>query len=245
MRLGAFLRRLGQLGPLALAAAILPPLGTLLLIATLEPVGAWLRAHGGLGVLVFVVAFAVCGGFALLPTYTPSLVGGWAFGLASGLAATLAGFALAATIGFALSRRLSGERLMDVLRDHPRGLAVHDAFVRSGAWKALVVVALLRLPPNSPFAVTNLLLAASRVRYVPFLAGTIAGLAPRAAAAVAVGAGLARVDLDRPTQAGAVFGGIAVTIGVAVALGWMANRALARVVPTSPSPQPAGGRPPA
>jgi uncharacterized membrane protein YdjX (TVP38/TMEM64 family) len=244
MRLGASVRRLGQLGPLAVAATILPPLGSLLIIATLEPLSAWLRAHGALGVVVFVVAFALCGGFALLPTYTPSIVGGWAFGLAGGLSATLAGFLLAATIGFALARRLSGERLMDVLREHPRGLAVHDAFVRSGFWKAVLVVALLRLPPNSPFAMANLLLAASRVGYAPFLAGTLAGLAPRAGAAVAVGAGLARVDLDRPTEAVAVAGGLAVTIGVVAALGWMAKRALARVAPTSPSPRPTGDPPP-
>jgi uncharacterized membrane protein YdjX (TVP38/TMEM64 family) len=245
MRLGAAVRRLGQLGPLALAAAILPPLGSLLLILTLEPLSAWLRAQGAIGLVVFVVAFALCGGFALLPTYTPSVVGGWAFGLAAGLAATLAGFTLAATVGFALARRLSGERLMDVLSDHPRGLAVHDAFVRSGYWKAVLVVTLLRLPPNSPFAITNLLLAASRVGYGPFLVGTLAGLTPRAGAAVAVGAGLARLDLDRPTETMAVLGGLGVTIGVVVALGWMANRALARVAPTSPSPRPAGDRPPA
>jgi uncharacterized membrane protein YdjX (TVP38/TMEM64 family) len=241
MRLGALSRRLGQLGPLALAAALLPPLGSLLLIATLEPTSAWLRGHRAFGVAAFVIGFAVCGGFALLPTYTPSLLGGWAFGVTVGLAATLAGFLLAAGIGFALARRLSGERLMDVLREHPRGLAVHDAFVRSGFWKALLVVTLLRLPPNSPFAIGNLLMAASRVGPAPFLAGTLLGIAPRAGAAVAVGAGLARVDLDRPTETLAVLTGLAVTIGVAAALGWMANRALARVAPASRDVPPAAG----
>lgn len=240
MRLGAFVRHLGQLGPLALAAALLPPLGSLVLIATLEPTSAWLRAHGALGVIVFVAGFAACGGFALLPTYTPSLLGGWAFGVPVGLAATLAGFLLAATIGFALARRLSGERLMDVLREHPRGLAVHDAFVRSGFLKALLVVALLRLPPNSPFAIGNLILAASRVGYPAFLAGTLIGLAPRAGAAVAVGAGIARIDLDRPTETMAVVAGLGVTIGVVVVLGWMANRALARVAPAFRDCPPAG-----
>lgn len=241
MRLGALTRRLGQLGPLALAAALLPPLGSLLLIATLEPTSAWLRGHGAFGVVAFVLGFAVCGGFALLPTYTPSLLGGWAFGLTVGLAATLAGFLLAASIGFALARRLSGERLMDVLREHPRGLAVHDAFVRSGFWKALLVVTLLRLPPNSPFAIGNLLMAASRVGYAPFLAGTLVGIAPRAGAAVAVGAGLARIDFDRPTEAMAVVAGLAVTVGVAAVLGWMANRALTRVAPASSGLPPATG----
>lgn len=245
MRLGGSIRDLGRLGPLALAAAVLPPLGSLLLIGTLGPTSAWLRSQGALGVAVFVAAFALCGGFALLPTYTPSLLGGWAFGLTFGLAATLAGFTLAAAIGFGLARRLSGERLMDVLREHPRGLAVHDAFVRSGFWKALLVVALLRLPPNAPFAMGNLLLAASRVAFPPFLAGTVVGIAPRAGAAVAVGAGLARIDLDRPTETAAVLIGIGVTLAVVAALGWMANRALARVAPISPGRPPAAVPPPA
>jgi uncharacterized membrane protein YdjX (TVP38/TMEM64 family) len=229
MRSRHVFRRLGQLGPLAAAAAFLPPLGTLVLLGTIEQSSGWLRSHGAAGVLVFVVGFALCGGFALLPTYTPAVVGGWAFGPVVGLSATLVGFVLAATIGFSVARRLSGDRLLQVLRDHPRGLAIHDAFVRSGFWKALVVVALLRLPPNSPFAMGNVLMAASRVAYAPFLLGTIIGLSPRAAAGVLVGAGLAQIDFANPERSGMVVLGVAVTIGVVVTLGWMANRALARI----------------
>jgi uncharacterized membrane protein YdjX (TVP38/TMEM64 family) len=229
MHLGGVAQRLGHLGLLAVLAALLPPIGSLVLIGTLDHSTTWLRANGTLGVLTFVVAFAVCGGFALLPTYTPSLVGGWAFGFAAGLAATLAGFVLAAAIGFTLARRLSGERLLEILRDHPKGLVVHDAFVQSGFWRAMLVVMLVRLPPNSPFAIANLVLAASRVAFVPFLAGTLLGIAPRAGAAVAVGAGLARVDFTRPVESGAVLLGVGVTVGVAVALGWMARRALDRM----------------
>src|SRR5512145_1825695 len=103
MRVGPVLRGLGQLGPLAMAATLLPPLGTALLIGTIHQSSTWLRTNDALGLVVFVTAFAVCGGFALLPTYTPALVGGWAFGLWIGLAATLAGFGGAALIGFALA----------------------------------------------------------------------------------------------------------------------------------------------
>jgi uncharacterized membrane protein YdjX (TVP38/TMEM64 family) len=98
-----------------MAATLLPPLGTAVLIGTIQQSSAWLRANDVLGLVVFVTAFAVCGGFALLPTYTPALVGGWAFGLWTGLAASMAGFAGAAAIGFAVARRVSGDRLMEVL----------------------------------------------------------------------------------------------------------------------------------
>lgn len=67
-----------------MAATLLPPLGTAVLIGTTQQSSAWLRANDVLGLVVFVTAFAVCGGFVLLPTYTPALVGGWAFGLWTG-----------------------------------------------------------------------------------------------------------------------------------------------------------------
>ena len=72
----------------------------LVLLGTLPQSAAWLRAHDEVGVVLFVLLFAVTGGLALLPTYTPSLLGGWAFGIRLGLAATLLGFLGAATIGF-------------------------------------------------------------------------------------------------------------------------------------------------
>jgi uncharacterized membrane protein YdjX (TVP38/TMEM64 family) len=226
---GAVFRSLGQLGPLALAATLLPPLGTAVLIGTIQQSSAWLRANDVLGLVVFVTAFAVCGGFALLPTYTPALVGGWAFGFWTGLAASMAGFAGAAAIGFGVARRVSGDRLVEVLGRHPRGLAVHDAFVQSGFLKALLVVALVRLPPNSPFALSTVGLAASRVGLAPFLAGTMVGIAPRALAAVVVGAGLARLDLAHPARSGHLLIGIATTLAVVGSLGWMAGRALRRL----------------
>jgi uncharacterized membrane protein YdjX (TVP38/TMEM64 family) len=225
----AVLRALGQVGPLAAAAALLPPIGSLVLLATINRSAAWLRAHDELGVIIFILAFAVCGGIALLPTYTPSLIGGWAFGIWAGLAATLAGFLGAAAIGFALARRLSGDRLMSVLQEYPRGLAIHDALLGSGFWRALLVVALVRLPPNSPFALANLLLAGSRVALVPFLLGTLVGLTPRAAAAVVVGAGLSSLDVAHPGRSGAMLAWVAITVGAVGAIGWMANRALRRL----------------
>ena len=210
-------------------ATALPPVGSLVLLATIPYSAAWLRAHHEGGLVVFVTVFALCGGFALLPTYTPAVLGGWVFGAPAGLAATLAGFAGAAAIGFALARHVAGERLAAVLGEHPRGLAIHDAFVRSGFLRAVMVVVLVRLPPSSPFALTNVLLASSAVRFVPFLVGTVVGIAPRAAAAVAIGAGVAQLDLEQPERSGQAVIGIAVTLGVLGALGWLASDALRRL----------------
>ena len=67
----------------------MPPISGIVLIGTLHEVGPWLRAHDDLGLVLYVVAFTVLGGLALLPTYAQSLLGGWAFGLVFGLSAAL------------------------------------------------------------------------------------------------------------------------------------------------------------
>ena len=69
--------RLGRLGPTAAATAFLPPIGFLILLGTMNQSAPWLQSHGALGVVLFVAAFSVLGGLALLPTYAPSVLGGW------------------------------------------------------------------------------------------------------------------------------------------------------------------------
>ena len=218
--------RLGRLGPAAAATAFLPPLGSLVLLATMSQSGPWLQSQGLAGVAVFVAGFAVLGGLALLPTYAPSVLGGWAFGVATGLVATLAGFVGAAAIGFAIARQLSGDRLLQVLDEYPRGRALFRALLAGSTARTLLVVALLRVPLNGPFAMTNLLLAATGVGWGPYLGGSLLGLAPRVTAAVVVGASLSTLDLRHLDRGGTAYASIAVSLAVVVALGWMANRAL-------------------
>jgi len=50
------------------------------------------------------------------------------------------------------------------------------------------LVALLRLPPNSPFAIANLAMASTGVRLLPFMAGTAIGMTPRTIAAAGIAA---------------------------------------------------------
>ena len=223
------LARLGRLGPAAAATAFLPPIGALVLLGTMNQSAPWLQSHGTLGVVLFVTAFSLLGGLALLPTYAPSVLGGWAFGVPVGLLATLAGFLGAAALGFAISRHLSGERLLNVLDQYPRGRALHRALLAGRASRTLLVVTLLRVPPNGPFAMTNLLLAATGVGWGPYLLGSLLGLAPRVAAAVVVGASLSTLDLRHLERGGPAYVSIALSIAAVMALGWIANRGLKRL----------------
>jgi uncharacterized membrane protein YdjX (TVP38/TMEM64 family) len=229
----ATLMRLGRLGPAAAATAFLPPLGSLVLLGTMNQSAPWLQSHGTAGVVLFVTAFSVLGGFALLPTYGPSVLGGWAFGVGVGLAATLTGFLGASAIGFAIARHVSGDRLLLVLDEYPRGQALHRALL-AGSWRrTLLVVTLLRVPPAGPFAMTNLLLAATGVSWGPYLIGSLLGLTPRVAAAVIVGASLSQLDLRHLERGGSAYLSIGVSLAAVIMLGWIANRALGEVVGSS------------
>lgn len=215
-----------RLAPLAIVSLALPPIGAVLLLGYLSTIGPWLRTLGTEGVGLYVAGFGVLGGFALLPTYAPAILGGWAFGERIGLPAALSGFVLASAINYLWAKYLSVAHVAELLASKPRWLAVRNALVGRSAWKTLLVVTLVRVPPNSPFALSNAALAAARVPLSLYLLGTLIGLAPRTWVAVRAGAQLSSLDFSRRDA----FGSAVITIGVSVLvlgiLGVLARRAL-------------------
>jgi uncharacterized membrane protein YdjX (TVP38/TMEM64 family) len=230
-------RRLGPAGILAIVAAVLPPLGGLVLAIYAGPVSAWLRTHEESGPFIYAAAFALLAGFALLPTYIQSGLGGFAFGVAVGVPAALAGFAGASLIGYEVARRASGDRVVQIINEKPKWRAVRDALVGvdaggHGFWRTLGVVTLVRLPPNSPFALTNLVMASVKVPRAAFLLGTILGMAPRTAAAVYIGATLkefSKGELEKASVWPVTVVGIVLTIVVVVVIGKLATGAIQRM----------------
>jgi uncharacterized membrane protein YdjX (TVP38/TMEM64 family) len=187
----AFFRRLGPAGFLAIIAATLPPLGGFVLIGLSGSyVAPFLRSHPNAGPFMYAGGFALLAGFALLPTYAQSLLGGWAFGFRTGLTFALVGFGGASLIAYVVARKASGDHVIKLIDEHPKWRAVYDALLGRGFWRTLGIVTLVRIPPNSPFALTNLLMATVRVPVVPYLIGTLLGMAPRTAAVVYFGSGL-------------------------------------------------------
>jgi uncharacterized membrane protein YdjX (TVP38/TMEM64 family) len=173
-----------------LVAVTLPAIGGFVLLAQLSPVGQWLQDQGAAGIWIYAAVFAVTSGFALLPTYAQAVLGGWAFGFAEGSMAAVGGVSGGAVIGYLIARRSAGQRVTTLIDERPKWKAVHDALLNSGAARRLLIVTLLRVPPNSPFAVTNLVMASTRVPLVTFVIGTIVGMAPRTAGVAYIGSGL-------------------------------------------------------
>ncbi len=205
-------------------------------------ISAWLKSHGHLGLTAYIVAFAVLAGIALLPTYAQSALGGFAFGITLGLPAALLGFGGGAIIGYEIASRASGQRVEKIIAEKPRWKAVRDAFAGPrdadgtarphGFWKTLGMVTLFRIPPNSPFALMNFVMASVHVPRLPFVLGTMLGMAPRSAAAVVIGAGvksMTKDELESAMPRWVWIVGVILTLAVVVLVCWLANRAVKKI----------------
>ncbi len=146
-----------------------------------------------------------------------------------------------------------------VINEQPKWAAVRDALVPAATadsledsvagrgtrgaarfWKTLGIVTLLRLPPNSPFAITNLVLASVRVPVVIYVIGTVVGMAPRTAAAVWLGQtfreqfGTLEEGLEAKKPWWLFAAMVAATLIVLAILGAIGDRAIKRVTKQGP-----------
>lgn len=227
--------RLGAVGPLAIIAATMPALGGFAVLGFMGVLAPWLREDVGVGMTVYVAGFAILAGLALLPTYAQSVLGGFAFGAVLGSTAALTGIFGASMIGYAVARRASGDKVVELISEQPKWKAVYDALIGGSFLRTLGIVTLLRLPSNSPFAITNLVLAATRVNPLVYAIGTVVGIAPRTIVAAIIGAGLSEWDLSAAKHKWLFVGGIVLTLIVFGIIGAIANRAVRRVTASQKS----------
>ncbi len=224
----AFWHRLGPLGPLAATAMILTLLGDIVLIAAVAWVAPWLKSQGHLGLAIFVLGSAIMAGLALLPVHPQSALAGWVFGARIGSAAAITGVAGACLIGYLIAQRASGDRVVRLISEQPKWKAVYDALLGSSSAKALLIVILVRLP-SSPFAITNLVMAACRIRLWVYFLGTVVGIAPRVIVLALLGAQFAATDFRVPKDLWLFIAGLVAAVAAVAIIGTMANHAVKRV----------------
>ena len=174
----------GVIGPVALFTGLGPILGTFVLAAT-SPF--WLDGFLNLGpaqIPIFLALTGVLAAYSLTPTHASSLLGGMAFGVGLGTGMALLGIAMAAALGFATLRFFLREKAVKALAHHPRAEAIHRELAQGHYLRIIALLALIRLSPMVPFAATNLLMSTTGIRILPFLIGSVLGLAPRVIAVV-------------------------------------------------------------
>ncbi len=222
----ATFKRLGAAGPVALILSFLPLIGGLILLAKLTTLGPWLKEHGEQGMIIYFVVTALLMGLSITPTFSCAILAGWAFGFAKGTPLAIGSIVVAGFIAYAIGRWIARDRVIAVVRERREWDAVYRALLSPAQGRALFVVTLVRLPPNSPFAFVNFLLAAGKVRVLDYALGTLVGVTPRTALGVFVGAGLEQLDLKAKTQTWMYVAGFVVLVAVVVVIGRMARRAL-------------------
>lgn len=228
-------RRLFASGLLGLLWISFPPLAGLYILYDLEDIANFLQKDPEHGFWAYVAVFAVSAGLGLLPTYSQAFLGGWVFGMQWGLTGAIMGFTGGAAIGYLFARVVTGDSVDRWIDRHPRGRVIRDTLARGSRFRTFVVVTLLRLPPNSPFAMTNYALSATKVPFWLAMAATPLGMLPRTAivcllASAAAAAGSENImDAIRNTPWWALVFGIASAIVAIAVIGHLANKALAKL----------------
>ncbi len=231
------LKQMGPTAVLGLLWTISPGVLGILLVWYLGPISIWLRGLGPIGWLAYVGLFVVSAGVGFLPTYGQSLLGGWVFGFLWGFPGAMIGFVGGSVVGYFISKRVSKHKVEEILQSNPKARAAADALVGHGFGRTLAIVTLIRIPPNSPFAITNLVLASSGVKFAPYVLGTAIGMAPRTAITclfAALGAQQGQpsiVSLIRHTPLWVTVVSAAMLIGVLYILYMIAEQAIRAVTP--------------
>lgn len=222
-------KRSGRLGPLTLVVLALPAISGVTLLTTMEEAGVWLRGHQANGIVLFVGLTAVLGAAGILPTAMLCLLGGWSFGFLNGSLASYAGILLATLLGHALASWLAGNRLFNAIGDSPKALGIRNALAHSSVWRSAGVISLIRVSPVFPFAATNLLLAASKVRLPAYVMGTAVGLLPRSTAVAYIGSQAKSLSDGNTDNQLLTWMGIVTTILSLAALVLIVRRVLSRL----------------
>jgi uncharacterized membrane protein YdjX (TVP38/TMEM64 family) len=165
--------------------------------------------------LIIALLFALFTGSALLPTYALSFASGVFFGPVWGSLVAMFGVTFGALIGYGWGILLARKRVMRVVEANPRVKLIRSAIVDRSLKDETIAVTLIRIPPNSPFALTNLIMSSLHVRFVPYFVGTLVGIAPRTLIAVFLGVGIGEIA-EAKSAGGRLRIGISVAVGIAV-----------------------------
>lgn len=186
--------------------------------------------------LLFAGFFAITAGLGLLPTYAQAILAGWAFGTMLGTVGAILGILLGAAIGFGLARLISGPAIEGIIMKRPVVAAVRNAVIGSGFFRATYIVGLLRLSPNSPFALSNLALGGARTPAAAYLLGTMLGMLPRTAIAAGIAAAAAAdgsrglIEVVKAKGWPMTITGVAVLVIAILIIGSIGKRALKRAL---------------
>ena len=146
---------------------------------TPERVRAFVLSFGAWAPTIYLAVYAQP--LVPLPASIMTIAGGLAFGSVWGTLAALTGATARACTQFLVARLLGRDAVAKLLKGN---IASLDQRIGENGFRAVL---LIRLVPNFPFDIQNYGLGFSRVRFVPFVLGTLLGMIPGTFAFVYLG----------------------------------------------------------
>ncbi|MCM8531540.1 MAG: VTT domain-containing protein [Lentisphaeraceae bacterium] len=224
--LKSIFRDLDRLGPVLLFTVLAPALGALTLTATVDSWFIPLRDSGAYIVFIFITAATLLTGFSLIPTHAISLVAGMLFGATLGPLYAIVSILFACLISYFVSKLIIGNQLVNVLCKKPTADKLYKELLLESGVRTIYITALIRLSPVMPFAATNILLAAAKLKLSEFTIGSLIGLTPRITLVALAGAGLQKLDLSKSGGQELIILGIVATVATIIVLGRLSKKVL-------------------
>jgi uncharacterized membrane protein YdjX (TVP38/TMEM64 family) len=131
----------------------------------------WVQGLGPWGPAAFILGYVIAT-VVLAPGWILTMGSGILFGLAGGTLYTLIGATLGSSAAFLIARYAARGVVERKIAGNPKFAAIDRAVGREG-WK---IVALLRLSPVVPFNLLNYALGLTRVRFLHYVAASVAML---------------------------------------------------------------------
>ena len=231
-KLKSILIELGSLGPVLAFAVLAPGLGILVLTVTHENWLPDLRELNLQNFIVFTGSAVILAGLSLVPTHAVSLIAGMLYGVYYGPLAAILCILMASILSFLVTDKIVGDKATQALIKRPQAKSVFDELLRHKFQRTVTIISLVRLSPIMPFAGTNVLLAAAKVKMSEFLLGSAIGLAPRIILVAVAGAGLSQLDLKQKSSSELLILGIVATLITLIVIGKFAKKALSKYIKT-------------
>ncbi|XP_010498770.1 PREDICTED: uncharacterized protein LOC104776407 [Camelina sativa] len=143
----------------------------------------YIEGYGTAGYALFIAVYA---GLEILaiPALPLTMSAGLLFGPLIGTIIVSISGTMAASVAFLIARYFARERILNLVEDNKKFLAVDKAIGENG----FRVVTLLRLSPLLPFSLGNYLYGLTSVKFVPYVLGSWLGMLPGSWAYVSAGA---------------------------------------------------------
>ena len=190
---------------------------------------------GPLGYALFLVGYVVLEVLAV-PAFPLTMSAGALFGNAAGTLLVTTAATIAAGISFLIARYIARDKIAEMAENYPKFKAIDRALGED----SLRVVAIMRLSPLMPFALSNYLYGLTSVKFKPYVIGSFFGMMPGTFAYVSAGSAsrqIAEGAIGSDAILSTLFG-VSLAILSASYVGKLASKAVAEETASAPERDP-------